>query len=85
MISEHISNDIPPQIKILTTVIPILMHFYSFLSKPYKVTCHPTECDIINDVKLFQTVYHRIYSRKCLTLSNQMLYYKSKCIRTGGQ
>ena len=31
--------------------------------------------------KLFRTVYRRIYCRKFLTLSNQMLHYKSKCIR----
>ena len=33
MISERISDDIPPQIKILNMVIPILMHFCSFVSK----------------------------------------------------
>ena len=32
--------------------------------KPYIATCHPTKCDIINDVKLFQTVYRRICCRK---------------------
>ena len=37
--------------------------------KPYKTACHRTECDVIYDVKLFQTVYHRIYCRKFLTLS----------------
>ena len=31
MISEHISDDIPPQMKILNMVIPILMHFCSFV------------------------------------------------------
>ena len=42
---------------------------------------HPMECDIINDVKLFPTVYCRIYSCKCLMLPIQMSRYKSKCIR----
>ena len=32
MISERISDDIPPQMKILNIVIPILMHFCSFVS-----------------------------------------------------
>ena len=25
--------------------------------KPHKAACHPTKCDIINDVELFWTVY----------------------------
>ena len=32
VISDLISVDIPPQVKILNMVIPILMHFCSFLS-----------------------------------------------------
>ena len=58
MISEHISDDIPPQMKILNMVIPILMHFCSLSSNwciesRIKVAHHPTKCDILNDVKLF--------------------------------
>ena len=72
MISERISEDISPQMKILNMVIPILMSFYSLVSnwsvasriKLHKVVCHPTKCDIINDVKLFLTVYGRIYCCK---------------------
>ena len=48
---------------------------------PHTAACHLTKCDVINDVKLFPTVYHRIYCRKFLTLSNQSPCYKSKCIR----
>ena len=65
MISKRISNDIPPQMKILNMVIPILMQFCSFVSN-WRVARrimpneHPTKCDVINDVKLFPTVYHRI-------------------------
>ena len=89
MISERISDDIPPQMKILNMVIPILIHFYSLVSnwsgaiciKPHKGVRYPTKYDVINDIKLFQTVYHRIYCRKFLTLSNWMSRYKSKCIR----
>ena len=32
MISERISDDIPPQMKVLNMVIPILMHVCSFVS-----------------------------------------------------
>ena len=65
---EGISEDIPPgikppQINIFNMVIPILMHFCSLLKlkrgKPHKPACHPTKCDVINDVKLFATVYRR--------------------------
>ena len=36
---------------------------------------------VINDVKLFPTVYRRMYCRKYLTLSNQTSRYNIKCIR----
>ena len=89
MISESISVDIPPRMKILNMVIHILMRFYSLVSnwsvasriKPYKGERHSAKCDVINDIKLFATEYHRIYCRKFWTLSNQMSRYKSKCIR----
>ena len=78
MSSEDISGDTPPQMKILNMVIPILMHFCSFVSnleccKPHNAACCPTKCDIINDVKLFPAVYRMIYMyfHKFLTLSNR--------------
>ena len=43
--------------------------------KLHKAARHPARCDVINDVKLFPTVYRRIYSRKFLTLSNQTSRY----------
>ena len=49
--------------------------------KPHKAARHPTKRDVINDVKLFPTVYRRIYCRKFLTLSNQTSRYKPMCIR----
>ena len=49
--------------------------------KPHKAARQPMRSDVINFVKLFPTVYHRIYCRKFLTLSNQTLRYKIKCIR----
>ena len=47
---------------------------------PHKARCHLTKCDVINDVKLFPTVYHRIYCRKFLTLTNQTLRYKKSAL-----
>ena len=69
MISERISDDIPPQMNILKMVIPILMRFYNLVSnwtvasciKSHKGVRHHTKNDVINDVKLFRTVYRRIY------------------------
>ena len=49
--------------------------------KPYKAARHSTIGDVIY-VKLSLTVYHRIYCRKFLTLSNQTSHYKLKCIRS---
>ena len=39
--------------------------------RPYKAARHPTRCDIINDIKLFPTVYPRRYCRNFLTLSTK--------------
>ena len=46
-----------------------LLQFHLTLEccKPHKTARHPTKCDIINDVKLFPTVYRRIHCRKVLT------------------
>ena len=49
--------------------------------QPHRAGRQPTKCEVINDVKLFPTVYRRIYCRKILTLSNQTSRYKVKCIR----
>ena len=49
--------------------------------KLYKASRHSTKCDVINGLKLFSTVYDRIYCRKFLMLSNQTSRFKSKCIR----
>ena len=83
MISERISDNIALQMKLLNMVIPILMHFCSFVSNWSVTSCikdkaarHPTKCDQINDVKLFLTD-SRIILWKILTLSNQMSHYKS--------
>ena len=51
MISECISKDVPHQMKILNMVIPILMHYSSFVLNWSVASL------IINDVKLFPSVY----------------------------
>ena len=64
-IFKRISDDVPKQMKILNTVIPILMRLYSLVSywsgasciKPPKGIRHQIKCDVINDFKLFPTVY----------------------------
>ena len=86
MISERISDNIPSQMKTLNMVIPhsnALLQFDLKLErcKPHKAPCHPTKGDVIDDVKLFPTVYRRIYCLKYLTISNQTSSYKHKCIR----
>ena len=60
MISEHISDDLPPKMKVLNMVIPILMQFCSFglkleHFKPHNAACHPMKCDVIDDI-IFPTV-----------------------------
>ena len=81
MISERISDDIPPQMKILNMVIPILMHFCSLISNWSVASRIKPQGDVIDNIKLFPTAYRRIYCRKFLTLSNQTSRYKRKCIR----
>ena len=63
----------------LNMVIPILMHFCSLVSNRSVASRKTKKCD----VKLFPTVYGRIYMycRKFLTLSKPISRYKSKCIR----
>ena len=86
VISQRISDYIPPQMKLLNMVIPILMRFYRLIShwstasriKPYKGVRHLTKCDLINDIKLFLTVYRMIYCRKFKALSNQTLHNKKQ-------
>ena len=49
--------------------------------KPHKATRHPTKCDILNEINVFQTVNRRIYCSKFLMLSHQRSHNKIKCIR----
>ena len=65
MISECIYDDLPPKMKILNKIIPILMHFCSLVLNWSIASCIKLRViqqnDVINDVKLFSTVYCRIY------------------------
>ena len=93
MNSDCISDYISPQMNILNMVIPIFNASLQFRlklesCKPNKAARHPTICYIINnDVKLFPTIYRRIYSAiycgKFFTLSNQTSRYKIKWERSG--
>ena len=94
MISDRISDDIPPQMKNLNIVIPILMYFltiniekmHCFFSakrerhQRRKTRRYPITSDVAHDVG-FPTVYRRINRRKVLMLSNQTSRYIFKCIR----
>ena len=80
-ISGHISDDIPPQMKILIFNALLQFCLKSEHCKMHKATWHPTKCGIINEVKLFQQ-YIAVYTfTNFFTLSNQMSRYKFKCIR----
>ena len=83
MISKRISDDKPLQMKIFEygySHSNALLQFYLNFERyrPHKAACHLTKCDVINGVKLFPTVYHWIYCRKLLTLSNQTSHYKKQ-------
>ena len=81
MNSERISDDIPPQNGYPHSNALLQFRLKLERCKPHNAARHPTNCDVINDIKLFPTVYRRIYCHKFLTLSNQTSRYKSKCIR----
>ena len=81
MISERISDDIPPppQLK-FEYGYPHSNALFKFdlkleRCKPHKSARHPTKGAVIDDVKLFPTVYRRIYCHKFMTLSNQTSRY----------
>ena len=82
MISDGvIFGNIVPQMKILNMFIPVIRHFcsliwYSSIANCIKLSHHQTKCDVINDVKLFSTVYCRIFCWIFSTLSKQTSHYK---------
>ena len=66
-------------------VYPCSNALLQFHLKLLKAALHPTKCDVINDVKLYLTVYRRIYCQDILSrflkLSNQTSCCKNNCIR----
>ena len=81
MISERIYDVIPSPNENFEHGYPhsnALLQFRLKLERcePHKAARHPTKGDVIDDVKLFLTIYRRIYCRKFLTLSNQTSHYK---------
>ena len=81
MISERISDDIPPQMNILNMVIPILMHFFSYVlnwSIASRIKLHVIQRNV---TKFMMSNYFGQYCPKVLMLSNQTSRYEIKCIR----
>ena len=88
VISDRISNDINPKRENFEYGYP---HSNALLQlclklkhcKPHNVALLPTKCDVIIDVKLFSTVYRRIYCRKFLRFSIRSRFTKARilCIR----
>ena len=86
VISDCIFDNIALQMNFSYMVILLQMHFCYYLPlkslfhlnseccKPQKTACHPTKCDVINDVKVFLRVYHRY------TVANLLCYPNSCCI-----
>ena len=86
MISERISDDIPPQKNILN--VHILMHLKLKCFKSH----NPTKCDAIDDVKIIcdsisQDILSQIFiwggiSQNILSqIFDVQFFYKSECIR----
>ena len=87
MIPDRISNDITPlphehfiynylhsNALFCCLLFNFLFHLKSECCKPHKAACHPTKCDVTNDVKLFPTVYCRY------AVTNFKYYPISRCV-----
>ena len=55
-------------------------HSNAFLQFPLKLKCCKPICDVINDVKLFLTVYRRTLSQTGSTLARTNLSPFARCI-----
>ena len=88
MISDRISDDIPPQMFFSISGDPYSNAFRPSRLKfercmPRIAARHRTKRNVINDVKIFPTVYRAGYTvTNFLTLSTQISRYKIKCIRS---
>ena len=87
MIYERISDNIPPQMKILNYDHPhsaSIMYYKHFpFKKQRKCTLKrlgPWKATLRYDVE-FATVYHRVYCRKFMTLANKTSHCICKYIR----
>ena len=87
MISERmISDNMSPQMKLNAeygyphsyVILQFCLKLEHF--KPRYAACHQTKCEVINDVKLFPTVYRRIYCGNFLMLSNQTSHTKASTL-----
>ena len=65
MISESISNDIPPQMKILNPNALLQFCLKFERCKPQKAACHPTICDIINVSQIFNIIQPDVKFNRC--------------------
>lgn len=66
-ICNHKTGNSPPQMKILSKVIPNLMHFFtlsSFKVYPRKHFCNENQMSVIHNDVGFATMYPRIYCHK---------------------
>ena len=64
MISERISNDIPSEHGYPHSNALLQSGLKSKSYMLHKTANRQTKCEVINDVKLFQTVYHRIFYQR---------------------
>ena len=80
VISERISDDKPPQMKILNMVIPILMHFCSFISNWSVASCIKPNVIQRFETKLMTSNYFRQYIAG-YTVTN-FCRYPIRCIDT---
>ena len=86
MFSELISKDIPPQMNILNIVIPILLHFCSFVSNwsvASRIKLHGIQRTVtyLMTSNCFRHYIVGYTVANFLMLSNQTLCYKIKCIK----
>ena len=81
MISDRISDDIPPQMKILNMVIPILMLLLQLplklkRCKPHNAACHQTICSdsISHDIlsQIFEASQSEVVLQKQVHLKSSL-------------
>ena len=84
MISKRISDDIPPQMKMLNMVIPILMCFYNLVSnwsvvsciKPHKGVLHPTKMTLLMTSNISDSISQDILSQIFDVIQSDVAFQK---------